>query len=318
MNIMKFKKIVSIGLSEGILDKKYWEQLDSLADERVLLTKDSSEVVAELADADCLLVWFNGVDKTLIDQAPNLKYIGALATGVGKIDVSYAKSKGITVTNIPGYSTEAVAELTIAVLLEHLRDLSRAKLASKKARTSEALFSGHEIKGKDFGVVGLGRIGTRVAELAHAFGANVYYYSRTPKPSYKSTLNFEELDRLIEHCNFISVNLALNDETEGIFNAERISSIKKGAILINTAPLELFNLDALNKRLDANDLTFIFDHTDPGDIDDEQLERLRNHDNCITYPVLGYITDEARLALQEMFVSNASNFLSGNTTNAVA
>src|SRR5438128_1168408 len=108
---MKFKKIVSIGISENALDKKYWQMLDNLCEQRVLLSKDSDRASAELSDADCLLVWFNGANKELIDQAPNLKYIGALATGVGKIDVGYARSKGIIVTNIPGYSTEAVAEL---------------------------------------------------------------------------------------------------------------------------------------------------------------------------------------------------------------
>jgi glycerate dehydrogenase len=311
---MKFKKIVSIGLSEEILDEGYWSQLDEVAEQRVLLAKDSNKIEAELADADCLLLWFNGVDQATIDKAPNLKYIGALATGVGKIDVAYAKSKGIVVTNIPGYSTEAVAELTIAVLLENLRDLSRAKVASKQARTSEADFSGREIMSRDFGVVGLGQIGNRVVELAAAFGARVYYSSRSDK---SNAYAFESVDKLIAHCDFISVNLALNGQTEGTFNAERIAAIKKGAIVINTAPLELFDLDALNQRLDKGDLTFIFDHTDPDDVSDQELERLRNHDNCITYPVLGYITDEARVALQETFVGNAKDFLDGKPTNTV-
>ena len=314
---MKFKKIVSIGLSEDILDKKYRDKLDALAEERVLLPKDSDKAERELLNADCLLVWFNGADKTIIDQAPDLKYIGALATGVGKVDVDYAQSKGIVVTNIPGYSTEAVAELTLAVLLEHLRDLSRAKLESKSARTSESGFSGKEIKGKDFGVVGLGRIGARVAELAAAFGANVYYSSRAEKPEYDGQYKFESLDDLIAHCDFLSVNLALNAQTENTFDAKRIALIKEGAIVINTAPLELFDLDALNQRLDKGDLTFIFDHTDPDDINDHELERLRKHDNCITYPVLGYITDEARVALQEIFVNNVKNFLDGKPSNKV-
>lgn len=315
---MKFKKIVSIGLSEEILDKKYWDKLDALAEERVLLPKDSDKAEKELSDADCLLVWFNGADEALIDQAPNLKYIGALATGVGKIDVAYAQSKGITVTNIPGYSTEGVAELVLAVLLENLRDLSRAKTESKKARTSESNFKGKEIKGKDFGVIGLGRIGSRVAELADAFGANIYYWSRTRKPELEGKFKYQELDQMISHCDFLSIDLALNSETEGILNAERIAAMKKGAIVINTAPLELIDLDALNKRLDETTLTFIFDHTDPDDINDEQLDQLRQHDNCITYPVLGYTTDEARIALQDIFVSNVESFLNGSPVNSVA
>lgn len=315
---MKFKKIVSIGISENILGKEYWDKLDQLAEARVLLPKDSDKISSEISDADCLLVWFNGVDKKLIDQAPNLKYIGALATGVGKIDVAYAQSKGIIVTNIPGYSTEAVAELVFAVLLEQLRDLARAKKESKEARTPESGFNGREIKGRDLGVIGLGRIGGRTAEIATGFGANVFYWSRSEKQEYKDTYTFEALDKLITHCDFISVNLSLNSETEGVLNAERIATIKKGAIVINTAPLELFDLDALNERLGKGDITFIFDHTDPDDINDEELDRLRNHENCTTYPVLGYITDEAKIALQEIFVDNVKAYLDGNPTNKVS
>ena len=291
--------------------------LSELAEKRVLLPKDSDKVEEELADADGLLVWFNGADKTLIDKAPNLKYIGALATGVGKIDVAYATNKGIVVTNIPGYSTEAVSELVIAVLLENLRDLSRGKAESKLARTPESGFSGREIKGKDFGVVGLGRIGTRVAELAKAFGANVYYWSRSSKPDISDKFKYEELDQLIAHCDLLSINLALNSDTEGVLNAERLAAIKDGAIVVNTAPLELIDLNALNERLSKGTITFIFDHTDPDDISDEWLEKLRQHDNCITYPVLGYITNEARIALQEIFVNNAKSFLNNSPTNSV-
>lgn len=313
---MKFKKIVSIGITQDALDKKYWDALDVLAENRVLLTQDSKEIPRQLADADCLLVWFNGVDQEIIDSAPNLKYIGALATGVGKIDVAYAKKKGITVTNIPGYSTEAVAELVFAVLLEYLRQISRGKVESEKSRTSETGFRGREIKGKDFGVVGLGRIGSRVAELAAAFGAEVYYWGRGPKKD-NDTHSFEGIDTLIGHCDFISINLELNQETERVFNADRVARIKTGAIVINTAPLELFDLDALDARLAKNDLVFIFDHTDPGDISDNDLKRLNQHKNCITYPVLGYITDEAKEALQEIFLTNIKSMLEGKVQNKV-
>lgn len=313
---MKFKKIVSIGINEDVLNKKYWDEIDKLTEEKVILAQGSKDITSQLVDADCLLVWFNGVSKEVIDLAPNLKYIGALATGVGKIDVAHANSKGITVTNIPGYSTEAVAELVFAVLLENLREISRAKQASKLARTSEADFSGREIKGKDFAVVGLGSIGSRVAELAKAFGSDVYYWSRAPKQE-GSGFTYESIDDLIEHADFVSVNLALNPETEGIFTAERIGKLKQGAIVINTAPMELFDLDALEARLAEGTITFIFDHTDPGDISDQDLERLRQNENCITYPVLGYITDEAKVALQEIFVENIRASLAGQPQNIV-
>jgi lactate dehydrogenase-like 2-hydroxyacid dehydrogenase len=313
---MKFKKIVSFIPNEA-LDSNYWQKIDAVANKRVMLAQDDHGVTKELADADCLLILFNGVDRITIERAPNLKYIGALATGVGKIDTKYARSKNITVTNIPGYSTEAVAELTFAVLLEYLREICRAKTESKQTRTSEDNFHGAEIKGKDFGVVGLGRIGSRVAEIAGGgFGANIYYFSRSPKQMHAS-YRFERLDQLVKHCDFISINLELNDETAGIFNAEIINNIKPKSVVINTAPLELFDLNALDSRLAEGDITFIFDHTDPGDINDSDLQMLKQYENCITYPVLGYVTDEARTAKQEIFVNNLESFLLDKPVNIV-
>lgn len=129
--------------------------------------------------------------------------------------------------------------------------------------------------------------------------------------------NMKKLDKLITHCDFLSINLELNPQTENAFNAKRIATIKKGTVVINTAPVELFDLKALNKRLMKNDLTFIFDHTDLGDINDKDLNQLRQHENCITYPVLGYISDEARTAKQEVFISNIENFLKGSPINVV-
>ena len=317
-NEMKFKKILSIGISESQLDKWCWKKIDSLAEKRVSLSEDSKQIDKQLADADCLLVTFNKADKQMIDKAPNLKYIGALATGVGKIDTNYAASKSIVVTNIPGYSTESVAEFVFAVLLERLRDISRAKIESKQKRTSENNFSGREIKGKKFGVIGLGRIGTRVSHLAKCFGADVLYWSRNRKlQEEKDGIKYAKLSDLLRNCDIISLHLALNKGTENILNQANIKKIKNGAIFINTAPLELLDINTLETRLKNKDITFIFDHTDPGDITDENLAMLRQHDNCITYPVLGYISDEARMAKQDIFTKNIENFLKGAPINLV-
>lgn len=315
---MKFKKILTIGISEDLLDSGTWQKINALTKERVSLSEGHKQIDKHLADADCLLVTFNKADKEMMDKAPNLKYVGALATGVGKIDTRYASTKNILVTNVPGYSTEGVAELVFAVLLENLRDISRAKTESKQKRTSESDFSGREIKGKQFGVIGLGNIGTRVANLAKSFGAEVVYWSRNRKPQEeKNGIKYVELDELLQTSDIISLHLALNKDTENILNQTRIKKIKKGAIVINTAPLELLDLKALESRLKNKDLTFIFDHTDPGDITDENLKSLRQYDNCITYPVLGYITKEAKVAKQEIFVNNIKNYLQGNPVNKV-
>ncbi|MBU4142346.1 hypothetical protein KKE99_05765 [Patescibacteria group bacterium] len=142
---MKFKKILTIGINETSLNANYWKRLDSLAGKRILLAKDSLEIKMQLKDTDCLLVnpFAFKVDKEIIDAAPKLKYIGVLATAYGKADCEYAATKKIAVCNIPGYSTEAVAEFAFGAILEHLRDLERAKTQARGGDYSEATFSIH-------------------------------------------------------------------------------------------------------------------------------------------------------------------------------
>ncbi|HVZ11741.1 MAG TPA: 2-hydroxyacid dehydrogenase [Patescibacteria group bacterium] len=316
---MKFKKALVVGIDQSQLDNSTWGAIDELAEKRVMLTADSKDINNELKDADALLVYFNKADREMIDVAPNLKYIGALATGTGKIDSDYAATKNIIVTNVPGYSTESVAELVFGVLLEKLREIARAKSESKEGNRSELGFTGTEIKGKKFGVLGLGRIGARVGELAQAFGADVSYWSQNRKKDVeKNGLKYAEIDEVLSSSDILSIHFALNSNTEDIINEERVNKIKKGAIIVNTAPMELINYDALLKRVKNGELTFIFDHTDLGDITEEKLKALQVCDNCTTYPCIGYISAEARVAKQDIFVENMKSFLSGKPQNTVS
>ncbi|MBI5151647.1 MAG: hypothetical protein HZA34_03675 [Candidatus Pacebacteria bacterium] len=315
---MKFKKILVIGIDKAQLDAWSWDDIDSLTEKRICLPADSSEIDSELKDADCLLVYFNKADKKMIDKASTLKYIGALATGVGKIDISYATKKGIIVTNVPGYSTESVAEFVLAILLENLREISRAKGESKKGNRSELGFSSREIKGKKFGIIGLGSIGLRTAQLAQAFGAHVFYWSRRRKKDVeKKGIVFSQLKDLLKTSDILSFHLSLNPETKNIMDKENIEQIKTGSIVINTAPMELFNGASLEKRIRGGDITFIFDHTDIGDISEENLKRFQKYKNCITYPAIGYISNEARIAKQKIFILNMKKFLHGTPINRV-
>jgi lactate dehydrogenase-like 2-hydroxyacid dehydrogenase len=251
-----------------------------------------------------------------MDAAPNLKFIGVLATAFGKIDVEYAKKKGIVVSYLPGYSTEAVAEFTIAALLEQLRELERGKLQARKGNYSEAGFKASEIKGKRFGVLGLGNIGRRVAELAMGFDADVYYWSRNRRnDAEKSGITYCEADELIANCDFVSINLAHEEEINQFFNAKRVKSLKKNAIVINTAPNELIDFDALEERLKTGDVTYVLDHSD--ELLGPDVKRLSKYKHCIIYPPIGYVTNEARTAKQEMFVGNAEAFLKDSPQNQV-
>ncbi len=316
MNV-RFKKILVIGIDKSKLDSEYWKRIDLLADKTVHLPKDSPEIRSHLSDTDCLLVNFGiKVGKDYIDSAPNLRYIGVLATAYGKIDSAYAKKRGIVVCNIPGYSTEAVAEFVFAAILDHARDLETGKKRAREGDYSGAGFSSVEIKDKIFGIIGLGRIGSRVAEIALCFGADVKYWSRNRKADLEGKgIKYEDVNSLIAKCDFLSLHLAQTQDTENFLNENMIQKIKNGAVVINTAPMELVNIGALEKRLEKGDMAFILDHSD--EMKDDDLKKLQKYHNCIIYPPVAYLTNEARSAKQEIFVVNIENFIRGSPSNEV-
>ena len=316
---MQFQKILTIGINESALDPEYWKKIESLAVKKISLSVDSSEIKQQVVDADCLLVnpFVYKVEKDLLDAAPRLKYIGAISTAFGKVDVDYATKKGIIVCNIPGYSTEAVSEFAFGVILGYIRDLENERQMAKESNFSATPpIPISEIKGKKFGVIGLGRIGSRIAELALAFGASVVYWSRNRKKEFEEKgIKYEELDKLLSECDFISLHLAFNSDTENFMNKSRIDKIKSGTILINLAPNELVDFSALERRLAKNDLVYIADHTD--EMTSEQVKLISKHKNCILYPPLAYATKEARMLKQKIFVENIENFLKGKPSNKV-
>ncbi len=314
---MPFNKTLVIGIDESKLDAKYWENIKTLAKKTVSLHKDSPGIGSEITGADCLLVNFGvTVDRKMIGSASALKYVGILATAYGKVDADYAKSKGITVCNIPGYSTESVAEFVFASVLEHIRHLEQGKQRGRSGNYSEAGISAMEIKNKIFGIIGLGRIGSRVAEIALGFGADVRYWSRNRKDGVeKKGVKYMDADEIISNADILSLHLAQTKNTENFLNRERINAVKQGAIVVNTAPMELVDIDALSERLAKGDITFILDHSD--EMTESDLQKLYRHTNCIIYPPMAYITKEARMAKQEIFVGNIENFLKGSPTNKV-
>ncbi len=315
---MKFRKILLLGYIKGDLGEVQEKRLGTLGQEVVMLPKESKDSAKHLVDTDCLLVRLGAiVDREMIDRAPKLKYIGMLGTGYGRIDVVYATKKGITVCNIAGYSTQAVAELVFGMLLEHIRELTRAKLQARGGDYSETTFGGYEIKNKKFGVIGFGRIGQKVAHIADGgFGAQVQYWSKhRKKNAEKKGIAYKPLETILKECDFISINLALAPQTNGILDKKKIELIKPGAVVVNVAPMELIDIDVLIVRLKRGDIIFILDHSDElAPVDAKKLARLPN---CIMYPPIGYITREATQAKLGMFVDNVENFLKETPTNKV-
>lgn len=312
----KFKKILLFNLKET-LDSSFLSRLNKIAEKITFLPKDSNEIYEALKDVDCLLLNQGmTVDKKIINAASNLKYIGICATGYGRIDTKYATSKGITICNVPGYATESVAEFVFAMLLEYLREIERAKKQVAKSIYSEVTFTGTQIKDKVFGIIGLGRIGQRVAEIAsQGFKAKTIYWTHQKKIELGG-VTYKSLEKVIKESDIISLHLSLNSETEKIINKKLINFIKPGAIIINTAPMELIDLEALELRLKKGDITFILDHSD--EMASEDIKKLKEFNNCIIYPPIGFTTKEATVLKQEFFVSNIESFLKGILVNKVS
>lgn len=281
---------------------------------RLLMSSLSVSKSEQLDDSDCILLKLGAhMSKRDIDKLPGLKYIGMLGTGYGGIDATYAASKGISVTNIANYATEGVGEFTFAILLEYLRSVCKAKQQAENDDYSD-INGGREVKGQSFGVVGLGDIGLRTAELAQAFGANVSYWSRNRKVTAENQ-GIAYDPKVWSKADIITVNLELNTETEKFMNTERIAKIKKGAVVINLSPMELFDFSALVSRLKKNDMTFILDHSD--EMTKQQLSTLQALDNCIIYPPIAYLTQEASTLKKQIYIDNLASFLSGIPANQV-
>lgn len=315
---MKFEKILVYNINRSKnLDPQSWKKIESLGNKLIFIPKDDLKLREELADTDCLLVAFGtNVTKEDMDSAPRLRYIGVLATAFGKIDVLHAKKKKIIVSNLKGYSTESVAEFVLAAILEYIRNLEEGKKRGKSGNYSEVGISAIEIKNKIFGIVGLGAIGSRVAEIALGFGADIRYWSKNRKNNFeKKGVKYETFENLISKADIISINLAQTKDTEKIFNKKAFQQVKSGTIIINTAPMELVDIDGLEQRLKNKDITFILDHSD--EMAREDIEKLSKYPNCIIYPPIAYVSKEAAENRKRIFIQNIEAFLKGKPINVV-
>lgn len=312
-----FTKALFINFKEGEIEPKYLDRITKLFGSHQFIARDDGKLAEALKDTEAIFAKiFTKIDKEVIDTAPNLKYMGVLATAFDAIDAKYARSKNITVCNLGGYSTEAVAEFFFAALFENIRDLERAKQQARQEDYSLDKFMGMDLKGKTLGVVGAGQIGSRVAEIGLGLGMKVNYFSRKNKPEIENKgAAKKELDEVLSESDFVSLNLALNKETEGIISKEKIALLKKGCVFINLAPPPLIDQEEMMEKADQREITFIFDHSD--DLDPALAKKFLETKNVVVYPPVAFRTNEANTARWETFVSNIENFANGNPQNVV-
>ncbi len=312
-----FSKAVLIDFKEADIPTDYFNRVKKLFKSLQFTSRDDSKLNSYLKDAEVIFAKIDSpIDKKIIDSAPKLKYIGVLSTAFDAIDAKYARSKGITVCNLGGYSTEAVSEFVFASLFDYVRDLERAKVQARKADFSIASFMGKDLRGRTLGVIGAGKIGSRIAEIGLGIGMNVIYSSREKKIDIeKRGAKKKNLEDLLSQSEFVALSLALNKETGGILNKKRVGMLKKGSVLISIAPPPLIDNEAVLARANKEDITFIFDHSD--DIDLKLAKRFLKSKNCIVYPSIAFKTEEATTNRFETFASNIEKFTKGKPQNVV-
>lgn len=312
-----FTKAFFIDFKEGDIEPKYFDRIKKLFKSTEFILRDSPKLTDSLKDTDVIFTKiFTKIDKEVIDAAPNLKFIGVLSTAFDAIDAKYARQKGVTVCNLGGYSTEAVSEFFFASLFEQVRELERAKQQARQEDYSFDKFMGLELKGRTLGVVGAGKIGSRIAEIGLGIGMKVIYFARGNKSALdKRGAKRGELDEVLSQSDFVSLNLVLNKETEGMISKEKVELLKKGCIFISLAPPPLIDQEAMIEKAGKGDITFIFDHSD--DISTDMAKKFLGSKNCIVYPPTAFRTEEANTTRWETFVSNIEGFSKGVPQNAV-
>jgi lactate dehydrogenase-like 2-hydroxyacid dehydrogenase len=314
----KFRCTVAVGLEAGGLSPEGWARIRATTRRLVVGDRVRRALRDVLPEADCLLLGLGErADRGTLERSPRLRYIGVLGTGYEGIDVAAAAERGVVVCNVPGYATEAVAEITLAAILGELRHVARSLERARAGDLSGDGLDGEELHGKVLGVVGMGRIGRRVAEVAvRGFGARVAYWSRSRRPEAgRAVARFMDLDRLLEQSDVVTIHLPLTEATAGLIDARRLSLLKNGAVVVNFSPMGLIELRPLLRHLRARRFTLALDHAD--DLTASARRALRALPNCRVYPPIAYRTAQARDARESIFVSNVEAFLRRRSRNRV-
>lgn len=316
---MKIVVLDGYGLNPGDLS---WDEMGQLGELVVYDRTTPEEVIGRAADADVILTNKVALKSKEMDALPKLKYIGVLATGYNIIDTDYAKSKGIIVTNIPAYSTDSVAQMTFAHILnitnriEHYADQTRKGQWSRSKDFCYWDTPLVELAGKTIGIVGLGAIGLKVARVALEFGMDVFAFTSKNAADLPEGIRKTTLEGLLAISDVLTLHCPLNNETRKMINAESLGKMKKGAILINTGRGPLVDEQAVADALESGQLgaygTDVMS-TEPPAIDNPILKA----PNAYVTPHVAWATFEARTRLMGIAVNNVKTFIEGNPVHIV-
>ncbi len=301
-----------------------WDGIKKYGDYTVYDRTSPEDIVIRAKGANALIINKTVITREILESLkPELEYIGLQSTGYNVVDCQAAKELGITVCNIPSYSTNAVAQLVFALILEITNQVS---VHSESVRNGDWCRCPDfcywktpltELMGKTIGIIGFGSIGRKVAEIAEAFDMNVLAYS--PRPKDKGglkSIHFVDLDTLLKTSDIITCHCPLTPETTGLINKENISKMKKSAVFINTSRGPVVNEQALADALNNGEITAAgLDvlETEPAKAENPLLTAK----NCYITPHIAWAAKETRARLLSILEDNLKSYIEGNPKNVV-
>ena len=299
-----------------------WDYLRALGDLTVYDRTPAADVISRIADAQIVILNKVLITREILEACPNIRLICVLATGYNVIDLDATRQRGITVCNVPAYSTAAVAQFTFALLLELCHRVGQHDTLVHSGAWSACqdfcfwATPQMELAGKTMGIIGFGRIGKAVAAIAKAMGMQVLAYSRTPDPAGSPLAAYTDLDTLLAQSDVVSLHCPLTPATNHLINAQTIAKMKDGALLLNTARGPVIDQQAVADALTQGKLRGVaMDVADQEPIPADAP--LLTAPNCIITPHIAWAPLECRQRIMSITEASIRGFLSGQPVNTV-
>lgn len=279
-------------------------------------TTDPAKLIEEAKDADAMILANMPMPADVLRKCNKLKFIDVAFTGVDHVGLDAAKEKNIAVSNASGYSNEAVSELVIGTTLSLARNLRSVEDRCREGKDKTGLV-GWEIKGKTVGIIGLGKIGTRTAELFHAFGATVLAQSRTHHDGIAEYIEQVTQEELLRRSDIVVLHCPLNDSTRGMINAEKLTMMKPTALLVNVARgpvvVEKDLVASLENGVIAGAAIDVFDKEPPLDT----ASPILHAPNCLVTPHVAFATQQSMSLRAEIVFDNLAKWMEGHQINTI-
>lgn len=299
-----------------------WDGLKALGECAIYDRTPAEQTIERAKDAEIVLTNKTVIDRDAINSLDKLRYIGVLATGFNVVDVAAAREREVAVTNIPAYGTKSVSQMTFALILE---------LAGRVGHHSETVHGKRWCKSKDFcywdyplveleglsiGIIGFGRIGQSVAEIAKGFGMKILASNKSMKTTSVPGVTMTDLDTLFRESDIISLHCPMTADNKGFINAQRLAMMKPNAFLINTSRGPLIDEEALANALNSGQIAGA--GLDVLSVEPPKRDNpLLSAKNCIITPHIAWATLAARERLMKIAIGNVRSFIEGKPVNMV-